>query len=179
MAAEFTLDVMRNAIRQFLVDKNDKDSNEVKINIGKIDTNLGWWTFKEKLSTKLENMLGLDGTPLIYAIAPVKPTGWTVLDAVDDLQRLIYSVCLAGIAFDKDSAKVWAVIQGVTMGTPSYEWICQYDLRKEGHGAIQARTLMCEGEGSNNKRILLSTRIISLDQNAGGGILARRVYVHI
>ena len=54
------------------------------------------------------------------------------------------------------------------MDTPSYEWIHQYDLQKDGRGAVQALTLMCEGAGSNKKRILLSTRIISLDQNAGG-----------
>ena len=122
--------------------------------------------------------MGLDGTPLIYVTAPTKPAGWTILDAVNDLERLIYSVALARILFDKDNAKVWAVIQGATMDTPSYAWIPQYDLRKDGRGAIQALTLMCEGEGSNNKRILLSTRIILLDQNAGGGILPRRVYVH-
>ena len=75
MAAEFTLDVMRNVIWQCTVDKNDKDSYKVKINIGKIGTNLGWWMFKEKLSTKLKNMVGIDGTPLIYVIAPVKPAG--------------------------------------------------------------------------------------------------------
>ena len=111
-----------------MVDESEKDSDEVKINIGKIDTDLGWQMFKEKLSTKLENMLGLEGTPLVYIIALVKPTGWTILDAVNDLKRLIYSVALAGIVFDKDSSKVWAVVQGATMGTPSYEWICQYDL---------------------------------------------------
>ena len=41
MAAEFMLDVMRDAIRQCAVDENDKDSDKVKINIGKIDTDLG------------------------------------------------------------------------------------------------------------------------------------------
>ena len=75
VAAEFTLDVMRNAIRQCMVDESDKDIDKVEINIGKIDTNLGWWTFKERLSTKLKNMVGLDGTPLIYVIAPIKPAG--------------------------------------------------------------------------------------------------------
>ena len=106
VAAEFTMDVMRNAIRQCAVDESEKDSDKVEIKIGKIDTDLGWWTFKEKLSTKLENMLGLEGTPLVYIIAPVKPAGWTILDAVNDLERLIYSVALAGIVFDKDNAKV-------------------------------------------------------------------------
>ena len=167
-AADFTLDVMRDAIRQCAVDESEKDSDKVEIKIGKIDTDLGWWTFKEKLSTKLENMSGLEGTPLVYIIAPAKPAGWTILDAVNDLERLIYSVSLTGIVFDKDNAKVWAVIQGATMDTSSYEWIRQYDLRKDGRGAVQALTLMCEGAGANNKRILLSTRIISLDQNQGG-----------
>ena len=54
------------------------------------------------------------------------------------------------------------------MDTSSYEWIRQYDLRKDGRGAVQALTLMCEGGGANNKRILLSPRIISLDHNSGG-----------
>ena len=59
VAAEFTLDVMINAIKQCVVDENNKDSNKVGINIGKIDTDLGWWSFKEKLSTKLDKMTGL------------------------------------------------------------------------------------------------------------------------
>ena len=51
---------------------------------------------------------------------------------------------------------------------PTSGWICQYDLQNDGHGSVQALTLMCKGGGWNNKHILLSTRIISLDQKAGG-----------
>ena len=75
-----------------------------------------------------------------------------------------------GGVFDKDNTKVWAVIQCATMDTPFYEWMRMHDLRKDGCGATQSPTLMCEGEGSNNKRILLSMRIIPLDQNAGGAL---------
>ena len=55
-------------------------------------------------------MLGLEGTPLVYIIAPVKPAGWTILDTVNNLEQLMYSVALTGIVFDKDNAKVWSVI---------------------------------------------------------------------
>ena len=54
------------------------------------------------------------------------------------------------------------------MDTPSYDWIQKYELPKDGRGSVQALTLMCEGAGSNNKQVLLSTRVISLNQNAGG-----------
>ena len=77
---------MRDTIRQCAVDEDDKVSDKVEINIGKIKTNLGWLTFKEKLSSKLENMLGLEGNGLVYIIVPVEPTGSTILDAVNDLQ---------------------------------------------------------------------------------------------
>ena len=80
---------MRDAIRQYAVNENDKDSNRVEFKIGRIDTDLGWWTFKEKPFIKLENMLGLEGTSSVYIIAPVKPAGWTILDAVNDFERLI------------------------------------------------------------------------------------------
>ena len=123
--------LMRNAIRQYSMDEKGKDSDKVDINIGKIDTNFGWWNFKEKLPTKLEIMTGLDGTPFIYVIDTVKPAVWTILDAVNDLKRLIYSVALVGAVFDKDNAKVWAVIQDVIMNTPFYKLIRVYDLRKD------------------------------------------------
>ena len=50
-------------------------------------------------------MLGLEGTPLVYIIALVKPAGWTILDAVNDLEQLIYSVALVGIVLKKTIPK--------------------------------------------------------------------------
>ena len=64
---------------------------------------------QRETSTKLENMMGLEETPLIYVIAPVKPSRWTIFNTVNDLERLIYSVALMGVVFDRDNAKVWAV----------------------------------------------------------------------
>ena len=50
-------------------------------------------------------MLGLEGTLLVYIIVLVKPAGWTILDAVNNLEQLIYSVALVGIVLKKTIPK--------------------------------------------------------------------------
>ena len=82
-----------------------------------------------------------------------------------------------GPEFALDNSAVWSELQNVTIDSPVYEWIRKFDAAKDGRGAFKALTEMCEGSYSTNKRILLASRVISLDQN-GGGAFYQDEYVY-
>ena len=82
-----------------------------------------------------------------------------------------------GPEFTVDNAAVWSELQNVSIDSPVYGWIREYDKTKDGRGAFKALTDMCEGTASTNKRLLLASRIISLDQS-GGGAFYQDEYVY-
>ena len=110
VAAEFTNAALAEALRAQRVEDSAKDT-EVEIDVGAIDTDLGWWKWKEKLQSKLDNKLGITGIPLRRIIREDKPPGWTVAQATSDIERLIYQASLTGHDFDKDNATIWAELQ--------------------------------------------------------------------
>ena len=46
----------------------EKDIDLVKINVGKIETQLGWFAWKEKFIKNMKNKLGVGVTPIVYVI---------------------------------------------------------------------------------------------------------------
>ena len=169
VAADWTVAAMAIAVRAVDIEDEAGD-DDIDIEVGKINTDMGWYKYKEKLWAKLKAKRGISGVPLEYIVAPVKPAGWTIAMAIDDHERLIYSASLAGMEFDKDNKTTWQIIQASCLGTPSYEWIRHLDASQNGRGAAHLLVTMCEGEASQNKRILIANRVISLDQNVGGAI---------
>ena len=167
VAAEFTNAALAEALRAQRVEDSAKDT-EVEIDVGAIDTDLGWWKWKEKLQSKLDNKLGITGIPLRRIIREDKPPGWTVAQATSDIERLIYQASLTGHDFDKDNATVWAELQSSTIGSPIYEWIRDCDDTKDGRTAFKRLEDMCEGADASNKRIVMANRALSLDHTNGG-----------
>ena len=115
--------------------------------------------------------------PLLHVIREDKPAGWTIDQATNEVDRLIHSVSHVGPEYALDNSAVWSELQNVTIDTPVYEWIRKFDATKDGRGAFKALTEMCEGTSSTNKRLLLASRVISLDQN-GGGAFYQDEYVY-
>ena len=168
VAADFNVAAMKQAIKDCAADSSEKDTDVVDIEVGKIEVEMGWWDWKEKLTSKLESRKGVNGTPLAYVIRQDKPAGWTVAQATSPIEKLMYQVPLTGTNFVKDNSTVWAELQSHCLGTSTYEWIRQFDASKNGRAGFQALVTMCEGQAHSNKRILLSNRILSLDHNKGG-----------
>ncbi len=96
---------------------------KMEVEVGTINTDLGWFKFKERLWAKFEATFRILDVPLVYTIALTKPAGWTMAQATSDLEKLIYSVALTGAVFKKDNESAWQIIQAATIGTQSYEWI--------------------------------------------------------
>ena len=167
VAADFTNAALTEALRAQRVEDSAKDT-EVEIDVGTIDTELGWWKWKEKLQSKLDNKLGITGIPLRRIIREDKPPGWTVAQATSDIERLIYQASITGHDYDKDNATVWAELQSCTIGSPIYEWIRDCDATKDGRAAFKRLEDMCEGSDASNKRIVMANRALSLDHTNGG-----------
>ena len=167
IAAEFTNAAMTTAVQAQRVEDSAKDA-EVEITVGPVDTDLGWWQWKEKFQSKMDNKLGITGIPLRRVIREDKPQGWTVAQATSDIERLIYQASLTGPDYTKDNASVWAELQSCTIGSPIYEWLRDCDATKDGRTGFQRLENMCEGTDASNKRIVMANRALSLNHTAGG-----------
>ena len=83
VAAEFTTAAMAAAIQAQRVENSAKDV-EVDITVGAVDIDLGWWQWKEKFQSKMDNKLGIAGVPLRRIIREMKPPGWTIARATSN-----------------------------------------------------------------------------------------------
>ena len=117
VAADFTMAAMKQAIKDCVAGSNDKDTDAIEIEVGKVEVEMGWWDWKEKLTSKLESRKGANGTPLAYVIRQDKPVGWTVAMATSPIEKLMYQVPLTGTTFVKDNATAWAELQSHCLGT--------------------------------------------------------------
>ena len=159
---------MNKVIRDNESFKKLKDSQPSTIDIGKIEAGMEWFTWKESFVGLLELRTGVEGALLVRCTREDKPAGWTPDQATNPLEKLIYQLPLNGEEYDINNASAWAGIKKVTLGTPTYEWICSFDDSKDGRGAWFAILSKCEGDAANNKRLILATKALSLDANKGG-----------
>ena len=89
IAGDFDADALRKALADLKVEDTTKDTL-VDIDVGTVDLELGWWVWKEKFTSRMENKRGVGGIPLARVIRENKPQGWTVAQATSEVERLIY-----------------------------------------------------------------------------------------
>ena len=76
MPAEFTAAVMRDCVKRCKIKSSARDGERgINIDVRKIETDLGWFKFKECLWAECEATYRVIGVSIIYVIAPVKPMG--------------------------------------------------------------------------------------------------------
>ena len=84
-----------------------------------------WEDWENSLINYLQSRLGIDSIPLSYVIrSDDRPVA--VLDQNDDLTRyldLVYNAPFEGPAFSEDSAKVFGILESLTLGQDSANWI--------------------------------------------------------
>ena len=77
-----------------------------------------------KVTETLSLVYGRNYCPIAYVIRPDKPDGWDpVADAVNDYERLMYQLPLAGIAYEQDNETVFSFIQLAVVHTQAETWI--------------------------------------------------------
>ena len=159
---------MNQAIHDYKSFKQAKEEKTSDIEVDKIDTGQDWFTWKESFTGLLELKTGVGGSPLARCIRENKPAGWTPDQATNPLERLIYELPLTGNEYEVDNASAWSEIKKVTLGTPTYEWIRQYDATKNGRGAWFTILGQCKGDSAMNKRLLIANKTINLEASSGG-----------
>ena len=134
VAADFDASALRGALNDMKVENASKDAEDVEITVGQIETGMDWWKWKARFIASLENKRDGEGIPLARVIREQKPAGWTVAQATSKIERLIYQATMAGDAYQKANAKVWAELQKHIMEDAVYAWIREYDDTKDGRG---------------------------------------------
>ena len=56
---------METTIRKCAIATTADDQEQVEITVGKIETELNWWPWKERFQFRLENIYGAMGVPLV------------------------------------------------------------------------------------------------------------------
>ena len=169
LAANFTAAVLVQSIKNFKVEKESKDADTAKVEVGKVQTDLGWFDWSESFESLCDSTQGVNGVPTSYVIRRDKPAGWTPDQALTESEKLKYQVPLTGAAYDRDNEVVWSLLHNCCVGTPVYDWIREYGDTKDGRSAWRALVAKCEGTESMNKRLSVANNIISMDSSKGGG----------
>ena len=100
-----------------------------------------------KVTETLSLVYGRNYCPIAYVIRPDKPDGWDpVADAVNDYERLMYQLPLAGIAYEQDNETVFLFIQLAVVHTQAETWIYDHVPGRDGRGAMRALRNHYEGE---------------------------------
>lgn len=175
--ADFTVARMKTAIKECAVGAARKTAERTEITVGKIETDMLWWDWKDRFKCRLDNIDGALDAPISHVIRPTMPPGWTIAQAKNDTERLIHSVSHTGPEFVIDNTTVWSELQNCTIDHPIYAWLRSFDDTKDGEGGWKALIDICEGTSATNKRLLLAARVISMDQS-GGGVFYQDEYVY-
>ena len=164
-AAMFTVDVMDESIEEFTSVKANEKADDIDIDVGKVETEMKWWDWKEQFESMLWAIKGAGGDSLYYIIRPPLAAGEQPTE-----ERLVrvYQIPLQGVNFRRDNERVWAELQKCCLGTVTYALIREHDDTKNGRAAWQKLVAHCEGESANNKRLVLANRAVSLDPQNGG-----------
>ena len=164
-AAMFTVDAMDDAIEEYLSSKANEKSDDIDIEVGKVETEMKWWDWKEQFESMLWAITGAANDPLYYIIRPaMAPHEWPA----DGRLERTYQVPHAGVTYRRDNTRVWAELQKCCLGTVTYSLIRKHDDTKNGRQAWLDLVAHCEGDSANNKRLLLANRAVSTDPQNGG-----------
>ena len=77
---------MKTVIRECAIDAAADDTEQIKITVGKIETELNWWPWKEIFQCRLENKKGALKDPILHVIREDKPAGWTIAQATNEVK---------------------------------------------------------------------------------------------
>ena len=106
-----------------------------------------WKTFSENFSGHCAAQRGCMDIPLSYVFREHEDVTDEMRGAAydDSDARLMAIVMLQGDEYLQDRARVWNLLRPLVYGTPAWDYVKQYDARKDGRGAF--RTLLRRGEG--------------------------------
>ena len=108
VAAEFTDVRMKKAVKECAAEKSKRDADPVEIVVGKIETELEWWNWKDRFYSRLDNINGALDAPIAHICRPTMPAGWTIAQATSETERRIHSISHSRPEFDTDNDTVWA-----------------------------------------------------------------------
>ena len=77
LSQNFTAEAMSEAIKSHKIEKESKDADTAKIEVGKIQTDLNWFDWAESFESLCESKHGVNQVPLSYVIRRDKGAGWT------------------------------------------------------------------------------------------------------
>ena len=75
---------MRLSLIQYETMNDEIDTDRTDITVTKIETELNWFSRKERWWARIGTIHGLNLIPLIYVIRPDKPDGWDLNQAMND-----------------------------------------------------------------------------------------------
>lgn len=125
--------------------KKDDESVKIPEPFGK-DTE--WRAFYKLLINYLGSKTGRNDAPLEYiARANDDPENEAEREEpyATEHERLVKTTPLTGTAFEHDNGTVWSIIKQLTLKSPAYAYITQYDSARDGRAAIKALTSHYEG----------------------------------
>ena len=73
--ADFSVARMKTAIKECAVDTASETAEQIEITVGKIETELLWWDWKERFLCRLNNKKGALKAPIAHVVREDKPPG--------------------------------------------------------------------------------------------------------
>lgn len=168
-AADFTADVMATSLEDYNSLKAVHESGPTDITLTKIETEFNYQSWKKKTKSLLYTAKGSGQYPLGSVIRPAKPAGWTLQQATSDIEKRVYTAPLTGAAFTRDNEKVFNLLYQACIDNPmAAPWLQPYAATMNGKGAWENILANCEGQGANDRRIIVANRAISTNWQEGG-----------
>eukprot|EP00804_Cyclotella_cryptica_P008563 CCRYP_007554-RA/>CCRYP_007554-RA protein AED:0.64 eAED:0.79 QI:0/-1/0/1/-1/1/1/0/318 len=129
--------------------------------LGKIKTGLDWYDWEKEwfaYTTCIPSILGTDGG-IAYVgrrdhADPLAP--FTI-----DLERNVYENSLHGLAFEKDNHTYFVHLQSKVSNTPDAVWLCAFESKHDGRGAIMKLSEVHEGEDAISRCVTVATHVLA------------------
>jgi hypothetical protein len=132
----------------------DDGDDDVEVKIPNLTGATNWVPFRDAFMTKLASIYGTRGIPLDYIVDGTERQATranAALIAVDNIQLddpdlfRTQSVHF-GRSYKNDNHKVWNLLKGLLLSTPSYNHISSFNATRNGRGAWLALKTFYEGE---------------------------------
>ena len=153
-AANFDATAMRLAVKKIDAEKSGKEIYLTDLDPGKIDMEIKWWPFKESLLNMSKNIMGVDNDPLYYIIRPDHPAG---LVSPNSFKQRMYQLPHTRAVYNRENKMVWGKILKLSINTPSWEWIKEFEATEDSRSEWKLILVKCEEQDKTNKRVLLAT----------------------
>ena len=153
--AELKTAASRAEIRSKSKDTSESLSSEASP--GMLESEKDWVKWSTGLTNMLGIMLGVTGVPLVYVIRSnddPEPEGHNTF-----VQKCIACAPLHGPTYEADARTVHLLIESLTTGTPSEQWLKDHKNEQDGRVDFQALTDHYQGEGNTSRRISEAERL--------------------